>query len=134
MSSDEFPLLCVTSVPSTCPAASSCTLTSVVPLVPEARAAGAMSGGWGVAITAAAALGFEQPELGDALAVGVAAATAGAGRGVPEPPPGPGAFPKGSALPRGRGIDGFGVAGGGGGGTLAAAIVVGRRSIETTSA
>ena len=61
MSSEEFPVLCVTEAPVTLPDASSCTLTSAVPLVPDARTCSGMSGGPGVETTAAAVVEFAQP-------------------------------------------------------------------------
>ena len=78
-SSDELPLLSEIAAPVTVPFASTLTLTSVVPLVPSARAATGMSGGAGVLKTTASmsffAHGFGVP-VGAMLGAGVGAAVA----------------------------------------------------------
>jgi len=126
----------VTLAPATWPAASSCTPTSVVPLVPEARASTAMSGGDGVETTTAPTVACAQPALELATGCGVGEAIAGVGAAA-EPPFDAAASP---GPLRGRGGDelatrGAGVRFGGSGvGAFATAIVAGRCSIETTSA
>lgn len=126
-SSDEFPVLCVTVAPVTVPDASSCTLTSAVPLVPDARAWIGISGGAGVESTDAAALA--QPAVGVAAGRAVTCATAGVGVAALAPcvPPEPGPLSGGAeAAVRGTGVCRGGGGDGGGVGGLLTAIVAGR--------
>jgi len=80
-SSDALPELWSTDAPVTVPWASSCTLISAMPLVPEARAATGMSGCGGVVTTAAERSALAQPPAdavgaADGAAVGAALARA----------------------------------------------------------
>lgn len=128
-------MLWVTAVPVTVPDASNCTLTSAVPLVPDARTESGISGGAGVDSTAAAVFDCAQPEVGVAAGRAVTCATTGVGVAALAPcvPPEPGPVRGGAeAAVRGAGV--FRGGGGGGGvGGLLNAIVAGRCWMETTS-